>query len=370
MRIALVTEFYYPTLGGVQEHVYHLGRECERLGHEVAVITSRVDAADGLLPSHAEHNVHLIGRSLAVQMNGSVGRVSVGWSLAEKLRALLTKEHFDVVHVHAPLTPVLPMLALRQTALPLVGTFHTNFARSRLLGLARPAVQRLIDRIDVNVAVSGACVHALAPYVKARYRLIPNGVDCRAFAEGRALESLRGERPVVLFIGRLEQRSGLPRLLRAFPDIHKRSNARLVVIGEGPDRRANEALARELGVDAHFAGARHSDRADWFKSADVLVCPTTIASFGITLLEGMAAGLPVVASDIDGFREVLTHGREGFLVDTSRPERLSDAVATLLEHPALARRLGEAGQHTARAYDWPVVAKKVAAVYEEVAGGR
>lgn len=363
MRIALVTEFFYPTLGGVQEHVFHLARECRRQGHSVTIVTSRVDAANTPFAAQADANVVRLGPSMPVQMNGSVGRVSVGWSLASKLEKLLVPDNFDIVHVHAPLTPVLPVLAIRRTSLPIVGTYHTNFGPSRLLNAFRGACQGLVDRIDANVAVSSACIRALSGYVHAPFQIIPNGVDCTAFAAGRPLAHLHGERPVVLFIGRLESRSGLDRLLRAWPRIFRAVQARLVVIGDGPARHENEALAREVGADVVFAGARHADRPDWFASADLLVCPTTIASFGVTLLEGMAAGLPVVASDIDGFREVLTDGREGRLVDTNDLTAFSDAIIDLLKNPFTRGQMAAAGRETAMRYDWPIVARQIVDVY-------
>lgn len=365
MRIAVVTEFFYPTLGGVQEHVFHLARECRRLGHSVTIVTSRVDAA-GSSRTPSDVNVVRMGPSMPVQINGSVGRVSVGWTLAPELERLLVADNFDVVHVHAPLTPVLPVLAIRRTSLPIVGTYHTNFGPSRLLSAFRGACQGLVNRIDANVAVSSACIRALSDYVRAPFQIIPNGVDCAAFAAGRPLPRLAGEHPVVLFIGRLEQRSGLDRLLRAWPLVSRAVKARLVVIGDGPDRRHNQALAAEVGADAVFAGARHPDRPDWFASADLLVCPTTIASFGVTLLEGMAAGLPVVASDIDGFREVLTDGHEGRLVDTSDETALSDAIIELLTNPRLRKKMAAAGRATARRYDWPNVAEQVVDVYRQL----
>lgn len=363
MRIALVTEYYRPTLGGVQEHVFHFAREARRLGHSVTVVTSQVP---DLPADEGETGVVRVGRSLCVEANGSVGRVTVGAGVGRTLRQLLTKARFDVVHVHAPLAPVLPVLANRATSLPLVGTYHTNFPPSRLMRLARGVCQRLVDRVDAHVAVSGVCIRALSPYVSARYQIIPNGVDCASWAAGRRMPEVSGGRPVVLFVGRLEPRAGLDRLLAAWPPVKARHDPVLLVVGDGPERGRYEALARAAGAQARFVGARWADRPDFFASADVLVCPTAIASFGVTLLEGMAAGLPIVASDIDGFREVLTHGREGLLVDTTDPEALSQAVVMLLEAPGRRAALGAEGRRTAARYDWSRLACEVLDVYRSV----
>jgi phosphatidylinositol alpha-mannosyltransferase len=264
------------------------------------------------------------------------------------------------VHLHAPLSPVLPVLANRATRLPLVATYHTNFGRSRLLSAGRRLAQSLVDRIDVHVAVSRASARAVAPYVRADFQVVPNGVDVGAWARGRPRREWRGAGGAVVFLGRLEPRCGLERLLTAWPLLRRRgTGVRLLVVGDGPARWALEAMAAAAGVPATFAGARWEDRADWLASADVMVCPTAIASFGVTLLEGMAAGLPIVASDIDGFREVLTHGREGWLVDTGSPPALARALGALLESPEMRRRMGAEGRATAARYDWSSVARQV-----------
>jgi phosphatidylinositol alpha-mannosyltransferase len=364
MRIGIVTEYFYPTLGGVQEHVYHFAREARRQGHTATVITSRVEDLP-FAPEPQGVDVIRLGRSMALEANGSVGRVTVGLNVGQQLSKLLVKGRFDVVHVHAPLTPVLPMLAIRRTELPVVATYHTNFKRSRLMATFQGACQSIVDRIDANVAVSDVCIRALKPYVAGKFQIVPNGVDCSYFASGRRQGWAKGERNI-LFIGRLETRCGLDRVFRAWPMLAGRANARLIVLGDGPDRARLEAMAKEFDVPATFFGAIREKRPDFFASADLLVCPTTIASFGITLLEGMAAGLPIVASDIDGFREILTHGQEGLLVDTDNPEVLSDALADLLNNPDRRRQLGEAGRKTAARYDWPVVTEQILNVYRSV----
>jgi phosphatidylinositol alpha-mannosyltransferase len=361
MRIGIVTEYFYPTLGGVQEHVFHFARAARRQGHSVTVVTSHVPD----MPSASadlERDVVRIGRSLPIDSNGSIGRVTVGMDLGKTLSELLTARRFDVVHAHAPLSPVLPMLAVRRTALPVVGTYHTNFRRSRLMRIFRGACQSVVDRIDANLAVSNACVRALKPYVQTDFRVIPNGVDCRFFASGRPQPWAMGGR-IVLFIGRLENRCGLDRVIAAWPLLEQRTSARLIVLGDGPERRRFEFMAAARNVPVMFFGPVREHRPDYFASADVLVCPTAIASFGITLLEGMAAGLPVVASDIDGFRELVTNGKEGILIDTANPLLLADTLADLLESPERRRAMGEAGRRSAATYDWPLVTNRILDVY-------
>jgi phosphatidylinositol alpha-mannosyltransferase len=231
--------------------------------------------------------------------------------------------------------------------------------------LLRRQCQAIVDGIDVNIAVSEACIRAVQPYVHGEFRIIPNGVDCGEWSGGHRLSWARDQLNV-LFIGRLEARNGLDRVLRAWPLLPKGLRANLLVLGDGPVRHQYEALAHELGVPARFFGSVREHRADYFASADVLVCPMTIASFGVTLLEGMAAGLPIIASDIDGFREILTHGREGWLIDSADASLFAARLSELLESPSLRSRLGDAGQRTAQRYDWPRVTEQILDVYREV----
>ena len=365
MRLAIVTEYYRPTLGGIQEHVFHFARELRRRGHSVTVVTS---GHDGHRPGAYEAGVIRLGRSVPVDAHRSVGRDTVGISLGRRLRELLVPSRVDLVHLHAPLSPVLPVLAARSTGLPLVGTFHTHFRPSALMRFMRRTCQRLVDRLDVSLAVSDVCVRSLAPYVRAPFQIVPNGVDVATWEAGRPVPYLREGRPAVLFVGRLELRSGLDRILSSWKHMPRGCDPLLLIVGDGPERQRLQHMARELNVPARFLGARWADRPDIYASADIMVCPTTIASFGITLLEGMAAGLPVIASDIEGFREVVRDGRDGLLVDTSRPAVLGAAMGSLLADPSWRTRLVREGRYTAAEYDWARVTDRVIPLFGAAVG--
>ena len=359
MRVAVVTEFYRPTVGGVQEHVFHFARAARALGHAVTVVTGGIEA-----PGDGRDGVDVVrlGRSRPLAANGSVGRVTTGRGLRPALDDLLTARRFDLVHLHAPLAPVLPVLANRATSLPLAATHHTHFRVRLLHRLLGPLARSLAGRIDLHLAVSEACVRSLRPLVEARFEVVPNGVDTAFWREGRALASLRREGPVLLFVGRLEPRCGLERLLAAaslLPDL----DPLVLVLGDGPDCPRFQVLAADRGVRTRFLGTRTDDRAGLYASADLLICPTRLASFGVTLLEGMAAGLPVVASDIDGFREVVTHDRDGLLVDTSDAAALARVVRRTLADDGLRARLVAEGRVTAARYDWSLVTMRVFEAY-------
>ena len=373
MRIAIVTEYYAPSIGGIQEHVRHFAREARRLGHEVTVVTGAMPDLRGAGAEPAPHpddpTVVRIGRSLPIYNNGGVGRVTVGPRVSAALRDVLRDGGFDVVHVHAPLTPVLPLLALHHAAAPVVGTFHTNWRPGAAFRLAGRLLQRYLDRLDAALAVSRACVGALGR-LRADFRIVPNGVDVARFGGGRRLRRFDDGKVNLLWVGRVERRNALDRMLAVLAEVRRDVDARLLVVGDGPLLpRYRARVPPELEAHVVFAGRLLDERPDWYASADVHCAPTRIASFGVTLLEAMAAGVPVLASDIEGFREVLHHGVEGELVPADDVGAWARAIVRLVEDRGRAAAYGEAGRRTARRYDWPIVAREVLGVYRAVGAG-
>jgi phosphatidylinositol alpha-mannosyltransferase len=364
VRIGLVTEYYYPSIGGVQEHVHHLAREARRLGHSVKVLTSDMPDLPPPTGEAAGPDVHRLGSSHPMYENGSFGRVSTGFGLSRRVRRALERESFDVVHVQCPLTPVLPLLAAHHATCPVVGTFHSHFEPGLLFRLGRRALQRYLDRLDAAIAVSRACLRPLEGRLEADFHIVPNGVDVERFARGRRLARFDDGRFNVLWVGRPEPRNGLDRMLRVFAALRRKVDARLLVLGDGPLRPRYEAMVpRELAGDVVFAGRVLDERPDWYASADVYCAPTSIASFGVTLLEAMALGKPVLASDIDGYREVLRPGGEGELLPVDDFGAWVEALLRLAREPLRARAYGEHGRATALCHAWPRVAQHVLALY-------
>ncbi len=370
MRIGIVTEYYEPSVGGIQEHVRHFAREARALGHSVTVVTGAMPDldADGAGVHHGDGlQVVRVGRSWPVYNNGGVGRITGGPRLSAAVRDLLAASEFDVVHVHAPLTPVLPLLAIHHATAPVVGTFHTNFEPGLGFRLARGALQRHLDRLDAAVAVSHACLDAFRGRLRADFRIVPNGVDVAQFAHGRRLRRFDDGKLNVLWVGRVEPRNGLDRMLAAFVEARRWIDARLIVVGDGPLLpRYRACVPAEIASDVVFAGQVVDERPDYYASADVYCAPTRIASFGVTLLEAMAAGVPVLASDIAGFREVVRHGAEGELVSPGDPAAWARALIRLACDRDLAASYGAAGRRTVLRYDWPVIAREVLDVYRSI----
>ena len=367
MRIGIVTEYYYPSIGGVQEHVHNFAREARRLGHTVKVVTSHMPDLSPPAGEAAGPDVIRLAKSRPIFNNGSFGRVSSGFRLASAVRETLQRERFDVVHVHCPLTPVLPYLAIHHASCPVVGTFHTHFHPGSFFEMMRRPLQRYLDRIDAPVAVSRACLSAFEGRLEADFRIIPNGVDVERFGGGRRLARFEDGKLNVLWVGRLEPRNGLQRMIAAFVELRRSIDARLLVVGDGPlQPRYRAMVPRELAGDVVFAGKLLDERPDWYASADVYCAPTAIASFGITLLEAMAAGRPILASDIDGFREVIAHGKDGELLPVHDTRAWARALLRLACDRDRAQAYGEHGKRTAQRFAWPRVAAEVLGLYRSI----
>lgn len=366
LRIALVTEYYYPHLGGVCEHVHFFAREARRRGHHVDVITSHIPGAA------PQPNVIRLGRSQPVYANGSQARITLGWNLRHDLRRVLRDGRYDIVHVHSPLTPVLPLLAIEEAEVPVVGTFHTYFDRSIGYTLGRRFFQKRLDMLSAAIAVSNSTTVALNRYFDADWQIIPNGIDTDVFhPSAPAPPGIDRDVPTILFLGRFDPRNGLTTLIDSFRRVKSRGNrgrqARLVVVGDGPLREHYYKQANG-DPDIVFVGAVLEGRPSYYAHSSVYACPTTKASFGITLLEAMACETPVVCSDILGFRDVVVDGREALMVPCGDRNALADALVRVLDDPVLAIQLGTMGRQNSLEYSWAHVTSRVLDVYQNVLG--
>src|SRR5256714_1339878 len=328
MRIALVAEDYYPQLGGVREHVHNLHLQLNAWRHTATVVTSHMgDYRDAPF-------VRRVGTSRVIYANGGVSRITTGWRLRRRLEQLFRAGRYDLVHVHGGLAPT--------------------------LGLVAP------------FAVSQPVVEANARYFDLQWDVIPNGVDTTFFKpNGRRPTDALTDHPRLLFLGRIEPRNGLGTLLEAMPRILARyPRAVLTVAGDGPWRHYYERRARAEGLRAsvRFAGQVFEDRPVYYGSADLYLCPTTIASFGVTLLEAMACGTPMVVSDNHGFRSVIAGGAEAVVIPKDDPAVWAETTIALLGDPARREAMGRAGIEKAQRFAWPRIARQELAVYERVLG--
>jgi phosphatidylinositol alpha-mannosyltransferase len=366
MRIALVSEYYFPHLGGITEHVHNLAWQLNRSGHKAIIITSHMTGQ-----GKDEPFVYRIGTSRLFFSNGSFSRFTTGSNLSRKVKKILIEEEIDVVHLHAPFAPTLTLLAqseASQLRIPIVATFHSWFPRSSIIRILRRPLQRLMDKIAAKIAVSESVIRAFERYFTASWEIIPNGVNVGYFhPNGRQVTDAVTLGPKLLFLGRLDPRNGLNTLLQAMPEILiSYPKAKLTVVGDGPLRRYYANQSKLLGQNIRFVGQIYQERPDYFGSSDLYLCPTTRASFGITLLEAMACGTPLVVSNIIGFRELVEDGEEAVLVAPNDPRAWAKEIIELIGNPSRRAAMQVAGMQKALKYAWPRVAAQVSAVYERV----
>jgi phosphatidyl-myo-inositol alpha-mannosyltransferase len=369
MRIGLVCPYSWDVPGGVQFHVRDLAEHFIRAGHDVSVLAPADD--DEPLPAYLTS----LGRAVPVRYNGSVARLSFGPVTSARVTRWLEAGDFDVLHLHEPVTPSASLLALWSSTEPVVATFHTANLRSRAMHTANPVLRPSLEKIRGRIAVSEQARATVQRHLGGEAFIIPNGVDVSRFEAAPTRPDWVGapERPTLAFLGRVDEpRKGLEVALRALPAVLDRHpGARLLVAGPGDaSDLLRDADPRAAAAVEVLGAVSDPDKAALLRSVDAYVAPHLGGeSFGIVLVEAMAAGAPVVASDLAAFSAVLDGGRTGVLFETGSDAGLSRAVLDLLADPGRMTRLRAAGQDRARVFDWDVVADRVMAVYETVIEG-
>ncbi len=355
----MVSPYSFDVPGGVQNHVRDLAETLLGLGHQVSVLAPAED--DEGLPDY----VVPAGRAVPVRYNGSVARLSFGPISAARVRRWLADGGFDVLHVHEPISPSLSMLAVMYARVPVVATFHTAITRSRAIAAAQGVLQLVLEKITARIAVSDLARRVQVEHLAGGAWEIPNGVAVSRYISAEPLPGWPGPGGALGFLGRFtEARKGFATLLDAFgrlaPD---RPGLRLLVAGPGDVDEAEVPAA--LADRVIFLGkVSESDKARMLRSVDIYVAPNTGGeSFGMILTEAMAAGTPVVASDLDAFRRVLDGGRAGALFPVQDSAALATCLGTLLDRPDERARLAAHAARVVSAFDWPVVAQRVLEVY-------
>jgi phosphatidylinositol alpha-mannosyltransferase len=367
MRIGLVCPYQWDVPGGVQYHVRDLAETLRGLGHHVEVLTP------------AEHEESLpaedatwAGRTVPVPYNGSMASMQFGPVSATRVRRWLREGHFDVVHVHEPSSPSVSLLVCMIATGPVVATFHAATTRSKTLAAFGPLVRPWLEKISGRIAVSDFARRVQVEHLGGDAVIIPNGVHVGAFAEGPSLPGhTRGvDGPTIGFLGRYDEpRKGLPVLLEAMRTVVRRHpGAQLLIAGRGDPDAVRELVGEDLAPHVSLLGElTEAEKGAFLRSVDVYCAPNLLGeSFGIVLIEAMAAGAPVVASDLDAFATVLEDGDAGVLVRRGDARELARALSDLLADPERRARLSATGRRVAAGYDWSVVARRVLAVYETV----
>jgi len=362
MKIGLVCPYIYPDGGGVAQHVGYLYENLRLRGHDVRIIT----ASHG--PQRAsEGDVIRLGVGFSVPTNGSMGTLTFSPRYLSQIRRMLDRERFDVLHFHEPFVPFLSVFLLRESNSVNVATFHAYAGFSPSYEFGRRFLQAHARRLHGRIAVSAAARHFIDRFFPGDYKVIPNGVDLSRFDRAVPIARWQDGTRNILFVGRHEPRKGLLDLLKAYRLLKKTGcDCRLLVVGGGPqEREARRYVATRRLPGVEFLGrVSDAEKAQLFKTADVFASPATGGeSFGIVLLEAMAAGAPIVCSDIHGYKGVVRRGREGLLVPPRQPKALAAAIGTVLDDDERRRAMSAAGLQRAEEFSWPRVTARVEAYY-------
>ncbi len=365
VRVGIVCPYALDRPGGVQLHVLDLARALADLGHEVRILAPA--APNFPLPA----NVDNAGPTIPVPYNGSTARLRFGLMTAVRVRRWLRENNFDVVHVHEPGAPSLSLLALWTRNGPMVATFHTSNDDSAIMRLAKPFIKPGMEVLDARIAVSPSADQTVKDHLRLdATHIIPNGVDTAGYSEAHPRPAWQGtaDEPTVGILGRLDEpRKGLDAFLAMIPLVRAEvPKARFLAAGRYSGRVA--ARVRAAGAEA-IGTLDEYEKQRFMASVDVYCAPNTGGeSFGIVLVEAMAAGAAVVASDLTAFRDVATAGGPDPCIALHRVGDVPDMAATitrLLKNPAERRELAARGQGTAAHFDWTEVAPRVESTYVE-----
>ncbi|SHG64551.1 phosphatidylinositol alpha-mannosyltransferase [Jatrophihabitans endophyticus] len=368
MRIGIVCPYSWDIPGGVQAHVRDLAEKLVTLGHVVSVLAP----GDDEIPDRPDY-LEVAGKAVPIPYNGSVARLQFGLVSAARVRRWLRDGAFDVVHVHEPAPPSLSLLTCMIHDGPLVATFHAATVRSRFLAMFDTVLQPFLEKISGKIAVSAAARQVIVEHLGGDAVVIPNGVAVDHYAGAEPLPGYPRAGGTVGFIGRYDEaRKGMDVLVGALELLAPlRPELRVVVAGRGDADDFRAGLPAGLADRFDLLGqVSEADKARMLRSVDVYCAPNTgQESFGVILLEAMAARTAIVASDIEPFRRVLDGGVAGRCFATGDPRALAGALADVLDDAPLRNRLVAAGTRAVAPYDWSVIVGDVLRVYELAIAG-
>lgn len=373
MKIGLVSPYDYSFPGGVINHIAYLAHYLIKAGHQVKIIAPCTRKGT----RYFEEELTCVGRPLPIPYAGAIARVPISPWLPEQIGEILAQEKFDILHLHEPFAPMVSLSALLMSDSINVGTFHACHSKPRVYWLGKPIFRRWINKLDGKIAVSKPALDHVSRHLPGEYCIIPNGIDTEQFClNGSGRAEFNDGKINILFVGRLERRKGLAYLLNACADI-KRSfpNFRLIVVGPGTVLRLRyEKSVADMSLTDNVVFTGYVSSAElpsYYHSADIFCAPATGGeSFGIVLLEAMACGKPVVATNIQGYASVLADGKEGLLVPPRNQEALADALLSLLRNKPLRLAMGNKGLLKAEKYSWQNITRQVTNYYNILLAAR
>ena len=370
MKIALVSPYDFAYPSGVNIHVSSLERRFSKMGHDVKIIAP----SSGNVSGFGDKFIR-IGTPIPIPAGGTICRVTISLRLGPTIKSVLSQENFDIIHLHEPFMPMLCSAVLRFSNTANVATFHASEGKPGYK-FGRPIstimLRRRLHKLDGRIAVSKPAMEFASKHVPGYYNIIPNGIDLEHFSPTVSpIDRFCDGKLNILFVGRLEKRKGLNYLLKAYQQVKGEiSNSRLIIVGPGTRLRKKyeKQVVRDGLKDVVFAGyVTYDELPRYYKTADIFCAPATgQESFGIVLLEAMAVGKPIVASNIEGYASVMTHGGEGLLVPPKDDKALARSLISLMTDESLRQQMGERAKLKAMEYSWEHIAQRVLNYYARI----
>jgi len=365
LKVGIVSEYYYPHLGGLSGDVHYAAVEFAKKGYDVKLITTRVQEPHNIRFSEFGFEIIRLGRSVPIIANGSLAKVSFAWDLGRRIRKVMREQEFDVIHIHCPLTPVLPLMIHRYADCPVIGHVHT-FLKSKPLYYTwfEKHLSRFMNDMEGRIAVSQVCAKPFSDWFHCDFKVLPNGVPIDEFKEDiPRIPQFDDGKINLFFIGRMEPRNGISVLIDAFRLIRQEEpNTRLIMAGAGPLKSYFEnTIEEELAPHIHFVGPILEEKPQYFATADINVCPTTpISALGVTLLESMASGKPTVCSDMPAYRETVDGGKDVLMADPFKPEDFAQQILRIIREPGLGQMIAKrARRKMEQYYSWAYIIDQV-----------
>jgi phosphatidyl-myo-inositol alpha-mannosyltransferase len=379
MKIGIVTSYFYPWYGGITEHVYYQYRELKRRGHSVKIITP----FDGMGKIDRSEDLIRIGKPVPLILNGSVVKIPIVKNRKAVVEQILDSEKFDILHLHQPLLCVLGLSFLecikRKKKIGIevpkvVGTFHACGGGTERFFINRLGFyfRRFKADFDYRIAVSAAARDFIRPVLAGEFDVIPNGVDIDRFSlVDKKIERFDDGVCNILFLGRLEPRKGLTSLLRSVPFIteHTSKPFRVIIVGNGPmTNYYHSRVPKTAREHVRFVGdVSFEDVPRYYKTAHIFCSPATYGeSFGIVLIEAMAAGVPIVAGNNEGYRNVINNNVNGILVDPQDPEAIAKTLARLIDSEDERIKISRRSRIDCKRYCWPGIIREIEDAYYSI----
>ena len=368
LNIALVSAYDYALPSGVNNHIENLGAQLKSKGHTITIFAP----CSNVIP---EKHFVPISNAIAIPTNGSIARISLSLSSFPKVKKILNQSNFDIVHLHEPFAGLVPLAFLQYSKSVNIATFHSlrNSTFNTVFKHIKGAklVSKYYKKLDGRITISKASENFISDHFEGEFEIIPNGINLQQFSKTLPpIKEIQDGMTNILFVGRMEKRKGLKYLLSAYGKLKwDWPNIRLIVLGSGElDKETTQLIAsRNLGDVIFVNHVTNSIKMRYFKTCDIFCSPATgNESFGIVLLEAMASGKPIIASDIPGYKTVLENNKQGILVPPKNESAIASSILRLLENPLLRNELGGNGIARAREYDWEIIGNKINNYYNQI----